>query len=220
MVASAIVIWAVTAPQTTAPSMAVADQPTTESRNERPSWQDLCHNFTTNIVTWRSKLQRRQLAPGQHPMMGANAFEEVSWAETNEIAVAEVRLDGRAVSFDEPLDLGEGREYWIVGPGVLDAQFSANTKAIVRIINCIFKNRTTTSPDDAGIDYVLDGGAYLNFTELPATESMKLRVGTRIRNNGMSEGRRWWRIKGPDGISELIDEDRKSSTYSATMQSF
>ena len=220
MAALAIAIWEIPAPLEPAPSTAVADQPTIESRNECPSWQELCHNYTTNIVTWRSKLQRRQLAPGERPAMGANAFEEVSWAETNTIDVTEVRLDGRAVVFDEALNLGAGREYWIVGPGVLDAQFSAGSNSIVRIINCIFKNRTTATPEDAGIDYVLDGGAYLNFTELPATESMRLRVGTRIRNNGMSEGRRWWRIRGPDSISELVDEDNKSSSYSATMQSF
>jgi len=45
----------------------------------------------------------------------------------------------------------------------------------------------------AGINYVLDGGAYLNFTDLPSTEAMKLEVGGRVRSNGMSEGWRWWR---------------------------
>jgi len=33
-------------------------------------------------------------------------------------------------------------------------------------------------PED--VDYVLDGGAYLNFTDLPETEAMKLEAGTRI----------------------------------------
>ena len=220
MAALAIAIWEFPAPLEPAPSTAVADQPTIESRNEHPSLQELCHNYTTNIVTWRSKLQRRQSAPGERPAMGANAFEEVSWAETNTIDVTEVRLNGRAVVFDEAINLGAGREYWIVGPGVLDAQFSASSTATVHIVNCIFRNRTSTNPERAGINYVLDGGAYLNFMELPATESMKLKVGTRIRINGMSEGRRWWRIKGPDDLLELIDEDQKSSAYSATMKSF
>ena len=154
--------------------------------------------------------------------MRANAprFDVKQRAETNKVNAVQVNLDGRAVIFGKPLDLDAGREYWIVGPGVLDAQFSASSTATVHIANCIFRNRTSTSPESAGIDYVLDGGAYLNFAELPATESMRLRVGTRIRNNGMSEGRRWWRIKGPDDISELVDEDNKSSSYSATMQSF
>ena len=85
--------------------------------------------------------------------------------------------------------------------------FSASSTATVRIANCIFRNRTKTSPVKAGIDYVLDGGAYLNFTDLPSTETMKLEVGGRVRSNGMSEGRRWWRIKGPEDIAELVDDE-------------
>jgi len=186
-----------------------------------PSWHDLCCNFTTNIVTWHTTMQHRPLAPGEHPMMmGANAFETVSWAETNALNVVEVRLDGQTITFDEPIELDAEREYWIVGPGVLDAQFSAASTATVRVVNCIFRNRTKTNPARAGIDYVLDGGAYLNFTDLLATEGMKLGASARIRSNGMSEGRRWWRIKGPDDLSDLIDEDNQSSVFSATMKSF
>ena len=131
-----------------------------------------------------------------------------------------VNLGGRTIIFNEPLHLDAGREYWIVGPGILDAQFSASSTATVRIANCIFRNRTKTSPVNAGIDYVLEGGSYLNFTDLPSTEAMKLEVGVRVRSNGMSEGRRWWRVKGPDDLAELIDEGLNSSIYSATMESF
>ena len=67
---------------------------------------------------------------------------------------------------------------------------------------------------------MLDGGAYLNFTDLPSTEAMKLEVGGRVRSNGMSEGHRWWRIKGPDDIAELVDDKQNASNYSATMESF
>ena len=153
--------------------------------------------------------------------MPANAprFDVISWAETNKINAVQVNLDGRTVVFDDPIGLDAGREYWIVGPGVLDAQFSISSTATVHIVNCIFRNRTSTSPQSAGIDYVLDGGAYLNFTDLPETEAMKLEAGTRIRSNSMSEGRRWWRIKGPDNLQELIDEDNRSS-YPATMEAF
>ena len=196
--------------------------PTTESENEKTLWQDLCRSFTTNVVTWCTEIQPRRISTEENMTMRANTprFDVKQRAETNKVNAVQVNLDGRAVILDKPLDLDAGREYWIVGPGVLDAQFSDSSTATVHIANCIFRNRTSTSPESAGIDYVLDGGAYLNFTELPATEAMKLGVGTRIRNNGMSEGRRWWRIKGPDDISELVDEDNKSSSYSATMQSF
>ena len=203
----AIAIWISSAPPMAEPSVAKAIKPPAESQSTASSWQGMCHNFTTNIVTWQMQTD----APGSGDIRYL--------AQTNEVDVTEVRLDGRTVVFDEPLDLGTGREYWLVGPGVLDARFTAGSKAIVRIINCTFRNRTVTSPDESGIDYVLDGGAYLNFTELPNTEAMKLRIGTRIRGNGMSEGRRWWRIKGPDDIAELVDEDNRSSIYSATMES-
>lgn len=196
MAVSTIAIWMLSAP------------PSAESQSEALSWQDLCHNFTTNIVTGQIQAD-------------ASGLDNIRYlAETNEVNVTEVKLNGRTVVFDEPIDLVTGREYWIVGPGVLDARFSKGSKAIVRIINCTFRNRTATSPENSGIDYVLDAGAYLNFTELPNTEDMKLRVGTRIRGNGTSEGRRWWRIKGPNDMAELVDEDNRSSAYSATMESF
>ena len=130
-----------------------------------------------------------------------------------------VNLGGRTVLFNEPIKLDTGREYWIIGPGVFDAQFSASSTATVLMANCIFRNRTKTSPVKAGIDYVLDGGAYLNFTDLPSTSAMKFEAGERIRSNGMSEGRRWWRIKGPEDIAELMDDDENSSAYSPNMKS-
>ena len=144
----------------------------------------------------------------------------VTRVETNKIDATIVNLGGRTVLFNEPINLDTGREYWIVGPGILDAQFSASSTAKVHVVNCIFRNRTKIRPGKAGIDYVLDGGAYLNFTDLPATKAMKLEVGGRVRTNGMSEGQRGWRIKGPEDMAELVDDNQNSSIYSATMDSF
>ena len=131
-----------------------------------------------------------------------------------------VNLEGKTVIIRKPIVLDGGKTYSVIGPGTLDADISGPTNTVLQLRNCVLLNRTKTSPGSAGINYVLDGGAYLNFTELPATEAMKLEVGSRIRINQMSEGRRGWRIKGPDGLAELIDEDNKSSLYSATMESF
>lgn len=193
--------------------------PTAEFESEKTSWQDLCSNFATNIVTQHTEMQPHPMLPGENIKMRANVprFDVKQWAETNKINAVQVNLGGQAVAFSKPIALEAEREYWIVGPGILDAQFAISSTATVHIANCIFRNHTTTSPGRAGINYVLDGGAYLNFTDLPATEAMKVEAGGRIRNNEMSEGRRWWRIKGPSDISELIDEDNKSSIYSATM---
>ena len=192
----------------------VTVSPTTETPNEKSAWQELCRNFTTNIVTRHTEMRRpdavKRMSPAEFTMRANNPQYRsvlVSRAETNKIDATMVNLGGRTVLFNEPIKLDAGREYWIVGPGVLDAQFSASSTATVRIANCIFRNRTKTSPDKAGIDYVLDGGAYLNFTDLPSTEAMKLEVGGRVRSNGMSEGLRWWRIKGPDDIAELVNDE-------------
>ena len=141
-----------------------------------------------------------------------------SWVETNKVNATMFNLGGRTVVVDDPLDLDAGREYWIVGPGVLDAQFSSTSTAIVHVANCVFRNRTKTSPGRAGIDYVLDGGAYLNFTDLPSTKTIKAEAGKRIQINRMSEGWRWWKIKGPEDITELIEEAQDSSIYSATIK--
>ena len=201
--------------------------PTTETTAEKPSWQELCRNFTTNIVTQQTEMRRsdavKRMSPAEFAMRANDPQYQpvlVARTETNKIDATMVNLGGRTVVFTEPVNLDAGREYWIVGPGILDAQFSVFSTATVHVANCIFRNRTKTSPVKAGIDYVLEGGAYLNFTELPSTEALKLEVGVRVRSNGMSEGRRWWRIKGPDDMAELIDEGPNSSVYSATMESF
>jgi serine/threonine protein kinase len=205
----------------------VTVSPTMETPSEKSAWQELCRNFTTNIVTRHTEMRRpdaaKRLSPAEFAMRANNPQYQsvlVSRAETNKIDATMVNLGGRTILFKEPIKLDAGREYWIVGPGVLDAQFSASSTATVRIANCIFRNRTKTSPGHAGIDYVLDGGAYLNFTDLSAARAMKVEAEERIRSNGMSEGRRWWRIKGPDDIAELVDGKPNSSNYSATMESF
>ena len=188
--------------------------PTAEASSEKSTWQELCRNFTTNIVTQQTEMRRpdavKRMSPAEFAMRANEPqYRPVlaSKTETNKIEATMENLGGRTIVFNEPINLDAGREYWIVGPGILDAQFSAASTATVRIANCTFRNRTKTSPVNAGIDYVLDGGAYLNFTDLPSTEAMKLEVGTRVRSNGMSEGRRWWRIKGPDDIAELEDDN-------------
>ena len=196
------------------PANPVTLSPTAEASSEKSTWQELCRNFTTNIVTQQTEMRRpdavRRMSPAEFAMRANEPQYRpalVSRTETNKIEATMVNLGGRTVVFTEPINLDAGREYWIVGPGILDAQFSASSTATVHVANCIFRNRTKTSPLKAGIDYVLEGGAYLNFTDLPSTEAMKLEVGVRVRSNGMSEGRRWWRIKGPDDIAELVDDE-------------
>ena len=186
--------------------------------SEQSVWQSLCRTITTNLVTWRSEMRCREVTWGRMQGSPTSLSYVVHWAETNKTDVTVVNLGGRTIAFNEPINLALGREYWINGPGILDAQFSASSTATVRIANCIFRNRTKKAPYGAGINYVLNGGAYLNFMELPDTESMRMLARLRIRNDQMSEGRKWWRIKGPEGITELMIEEVSSPAYSAMME--
>ena len=197
---------------------AVATPEKGNRESEQSVWQSLCRDITTNVVTWRSEMRRRNVTWGQVQGSPTTLFDVVHWAETNKTDVTIVDLSGRTIVFKKPLNLAAGREYWINGPGILDAQFSASSTATVRIANCIFRNRTRKAPYSTGIDYVLNGGAYLNFMELPDTESMRTLVRVRVRNDGMSDGRKWWRIKGPEGIAELLEEEITSPTFSPMME--
>ena len=59
-----------------------------------------------------------------------------------------------------------GREYWIVGPGLLDASFVKSQGAVVRISNCTLLNRTRESLKDAGIRYVIYKNSFLDFKNI------------------------------------------------------
>lgn len=61
----------------------------------------------------------------------------------------------------------DAHEYWVVGPGVLDASVaSVGTNTTIRLKNCVFLNRSSVPLRQSGIHYVFQGGAYLNFTNL------------------------------------------------------
>ena len=92
-----------------------------------------------------------------------------SWSyrvTTNTMPVALVRLDYQEKTFRKPIRLEVGREYRIVGPGILDAAFEKPDDTVrVVLENCFFNNRSTDHPEVVKIRYALTGKAEMNFTE-------------------------------------------------------
>ena len=85
--------------------------------------------------------------------------------ESRDALAARVALNGRTNVFERPLVLDSSREWFIVGPGVLDATLVAPTNGVVvHLKNCVVINRSDVPVESANIRYVFDRGVYLNFT--------------------------------------------------------
>ena len=93
---------------------------------EESAWRALCTHTTTNAVTtqtigWTTVTNEASGAPGCFIVMPAvRRFRTL----TNEVLATIVNLGGRTNVFTHPINLDAGREYWIVGPGTLDAAIS------------------------------------------------------------------------------------------------
>ena len=88
---------------------------------------------------------------------------QIAIAETNHIKAVDISLGKKSVSFKNTIRLSPEREYWITGPGTLDADLFCPTTAVVRLRKCFLLNRTKRLYPENGIQYHLEGGAYLNF---------------------------------------------------------
>ena len=90
---------------------------------EKSAWTALCTDTMTNAVTtqtvgWTTVTNEACGAPGRFIVMPAGRLFRTL---TNEIQATIVNLGGRTNLFTRPIRLEAGREYWIVGPGTLDA---------------------------------------------------------------------------------------------------
>ena len=85
---------------------------------------------------------------------------------TNTVEATIIELNGGTNVFTHPLVLDPKREYWIIGPGVLDASFKDSRGATMRLSNCTFLNRTEKPLKDVGVRYILYKGAVLDFTKV------------------------------------------------------
>lgn len=85
---------------------------------------------------------------------------------TSAVEATIIELNGGTNVFAHPLVLDPKREYWIIGPGVLDASFKDSRGATMRLSNCTFLNRTEKPLKDVGVRYILYKGAVLDFTKV------------------------------------------------------
>ena len=128
------------------------------------AWRSLCENATTNLVVRELAWERLVTNQVGHSttVIPERAYREVQ----RQTDVTVVRLNGQTNEFDRPIALDASREYFIEGPGILAADIQAEDGNVrVHLKNCFLFNRSALPLDKAGIHYVFEGGAYLNFTE-------------------------------------------------------
>lgn len=126
-------------------------------------FDDICKTVTTNVVTRQLLWQKAETNELGAVYLKEQAFRNI----TNTVDVTLVQLNHETNVFAQPLQLKSNHEYWIVGPGILDASVaSEGTNTTIRLKNCVFLNRSTVQIKKAGIRYAFQGGAYLNFTDM------------------------------------------------------
>ncbi len=144
-----------------------------EGYDEPDRWRALCENVVTNVT-------RRECAYAvTNEMKWANGrvTRHVSWATrevTNEVPATVVRLNGETHAFKRPIVLSNDREWFIVGPGTLDADVTGtdtNKLTNVRLDRCVLLNRTRKPAEQAALFYYQMGQTYLNFIDQDPNQS-------------------------------------------------
>ena len=125
---------------------------------------------------------------------------------TNELQVTLVRLKKGNHVFARPLNLKADHEYWIAGPGTLDASMvSEGSNTTIRLHNCVVLNRSKIPFAKSGIRYVFQGYAYLNFTSQIKPSGFSV---MKFEGFDVSDA---IRFKGPESLGELRDLQQKEN---------
>ena len=121
-----------------------------QASDETRQWASLCSNGTTNVVDMQ--------------LVSDSGDSRVFKKVPRSVEATFVRLNNATNTFHEPLVLSAKREYFIEGPGILTADIRAPEHgATVHLRNCFVVNRSSLPLKSAGIRYVFDRGAYLDF---------------------------------------------------------
>ena len=159
--------------------------------------------ITTNVVVQQLLWEKLETNKFGMVYLKERAFRNV----TNAIDVTLVRLNRGTTVFVRPMQLKPNHEYWVVGPGILDASVtSSGTNTIIRLKNCVFLNRSSVPFKNTGIRYVFQGGAYLNFTNMDRPEDFTTR-----QFEGFDGAFDEIRFKGPETIKGLNELRNKES---------
>ena len=114
-----------------------------------------------------------------------------------------MQLNGKTVTWTEPVVLEGGKEYLVSGPGTLDADLFCPTTAIVRLKDCVLINRTTRLYPENGIRYRLDDGVYLNFINV---KHKPLSLTERDFVDSYDGAYNKVRFGGPETVKELMEQ--------------
>lgn len=185
---------------------------------ERDAWAALCTNVDSNrivrTVTGVASAVTNEMSFINPRLMSVIPLAYRCRETTNNVPVTLIRLGGRTNVFVNAIRLEPGREYRIVGPGILDAELTgpANTDPRWRRKASGREMRKETDPA-TGMEYVIDGlapGEILD--ELPSYGVVRLenctlrnRTGGRWPENGLFyvlEGRS--RLELPN-VEETLD---------------
>lgn len=157
----------------------------------------ICETVATNIVTQQFLWEKLETNKFGSVHLKERAFRSI----TNAIDVTLVRLNRGTNVFVRPLRLKPNHEYWVIGPGTLDASVtSSGTNTTIRLKNCVFLNRSSVPFKNTGIRYAFQGGAYLNFTNLDRPKDFTARQFEGF--DGLFDA---IRFKGPEAIKEITD---------------
>lgn len=116
--------------------------------------------------------------------------------------VKQVCLRNETLTLRRPLRLAGNQEYWFVGPGTVDGEFtSAGTNTVVRLKNCHLVNRSPVPMAESGIRYVFERGSTLHFVnqDRPAGFSP-------VRCDGFDSKYNAIRFKTPPLVDTLYEE--------------
>ena len=170
---------------------------------QQSRFDTLGETITTNVVIRQLLWEKLETNKFGMVYLKERAFRNV----TNAIDVTLVRLNRGTYVFVRPMQLKPNHEYWVVGPGILDASVtSSGTNTIIRLKNCVFLNRSSVPFKNTGIRYVFQGGAYLNFTNMDRPEDFTTR-----QFEGFDGAFDEIRFKGPETIKGLNELRNKES---------
>ena len=159
-----IALWT---PSTRRSESAFAGVPPTQGEVKTPQWTLVGADVTTNLIQKvfhhqilvTNEVTEGRSGPKHKITIPRRFFQTV----TNAVDATIINLNGATNRFAHPLKLDAGREYWVVGPGTLDAVFDNSQGATIRLVSCKLVNRSEESLKDAGIRYILYKGTQLDF---------------------------------------------------------
>lgn len=170
---------------------------------QQSRFDTLGETITTNVLVQQLLWEKLETNKLGMVYLKERAFRNV----TNAIDVTLVRLNRGTNVFVRPMQLKPNHEYWVVGPGILDASVtSSGANTIIRLKNCVFLNRSSVPFKNTGIRYVFQGGAYLNFTNMDRPEDFTTR-----QFEGYDAAFDEIRFKGPETIKGLNELRNKES---------